>query len=104
MNKSLALRNRIYRFCFLLFSFFLFIYLLYFLIYGEKGVLSYHKVINKHSLLEQKLVLLENRNNKLKDYISRLNPNTLDLDYLDEKLRIKKGKFKDNELIIKLSN
>ena len=103
MNKSLALRNKIYRFCFLIFSFFLFIYSLFFLIYGEKGIFSYYNVINKHTLLNEKLILLENKNNQLEDYINRLNPNTIDLDYLDEKLRIKNGRFSDNELTIKLN-
>ena len=104
MNKSLALRNKIYRFCFLLFSFFLFIYLFYFLINGERGLLSYYKIVNKHTLLNQKLIYLKNKNNKLLDKISRLSPNTLDLEYLDEQIRLNTGKISKNELVIKLNN
>ncbi len=104
MNKSLALRNKIYRFCFLLFSFFLFIYVFYFLINGERGLLSYYKIINKHKLMNEELIYLMNENKKLSDKISRLSPNTLDLEYLDEQLRLKTGRISENELIIILDN
>ena len=104
MNKSLALRNKIYRFCFLLFSFFLFIYVFYFLINGERGIFSYFKVVKNHSLMEEELILLNNKNNNIKDKISRLSPNTLDLEYLDEQLRINIGKTSKDELTIKLNN
>ena len=104
MNKSLALRNKIYRFCFLLFSFFLFIYVFYFLINGERGLLSYYKIINKHKLMNEELIYLMNENKKLSDKISRLSLNTLDLEYLDEQLRLKTGRISENELIIILDN
>ena len=104
MNKSLVLRNKIYRFCFLLFSFFLFLYLFYFLINGGRGVLAYYKIIKKHSLLKEELIFLNNKNKKLEDKISRLSPNTLDLEYLDEQIRSNTGKISENELVIKLNN
>ena len=104
MNKSLALRNKVYRFCFLLFSFLFFFYLFYFLMNGEKGIFAYYKIINKHSLMEEKLILLENKNSQLEDKISRLSPNTLDLDYLDEKIRLNTGKISENEIIVKFDN
>ena len=104
MNKSLALRNKIYRFCFLLFSFFLFIYVFYFLINGERGLLSYYKIIKKHTLMNEELIYIMNKNKKLSDKISRLSPNTLDLEYLDEQLRLKTGRISENELIIILDN
>ena len=103
-NKSLALRNRIYRFCFVLFSFFLFIYLLYFLINGEKGVLSHYKIMKKNLLIKEKLLNLENKNNKLKDKITRLTPKNIDLDFLDEQIRLNTGKTAENELIVVLDN
>ena len=102
MNKSFALRNKIYRFCFLLFSFFLFLYLFYFLIKGEKGILSYYKIITKYYLIKEELIVLDKKNKEIEDKISRLSPNTLDLDYLDEQLRINNGNIADNELIINL--
>tara|TARA_B100001013_G_C24484686_1_gene392691 strand:+ start:406 stop:720 length:315 start_codon:yes stop_codon:yes gene_type:complete len=104
MNKSLALRNKIYRFCFLLFSFFLFFYILYFLINAERGVPAYFKIIKKHSLMKEELFLLENTNKELEDKISRLSPNSLDLEYLDEQIRLNTGKVSKNELVIKLNN
>ena len=104
MNKSFALRNKIYRFCFLLLSFFLFLYLLYFLIYGKRGIRAYYKIINQYSSMEKKLIILENNNKELEDKISRLSPNTLDLDYLDEQIRLKTGKITENQLVIKLDN
>ena len=104
MNKSLALRNRIYRFCFLLFSFFLFLYIFYFFLYGNKGILAYYKFEKKHSDKLEQLILLKNKNSILEDRISRLSPNTLDMEYLDEQIRINLGKISMNELVIKLEN
>ena len=104
MNKSLALRNKIYRFCFLLISFFLFLYLLYFLINGDRGIRAYYKIINEYNLMNEELIDLEKINNELEDKIVRLSPNTLDLDYLDEKIRKNTGKISENELVIKLDN
>ena len=104
MNKSIAFRNRIYRFCFLLFSFFLLLYLFYFLINGERGILAYYKISNKYSLINEELISLDIKNKEIEDKISRLSPNTLDLEYLDEQLRKNTGKISYNELIIKLNN
>ena len=104
MNKSLALRNKIYRFCFLLLSFFFFLYLFYFLINGDRGVFAFYNIIRKQTLMEEELIFLENKNQKLEAKISRLSPNTLDLEYLDEQLRINVGKTSENELVIQLNN
>ena len=104
MNKSFILRNKFYRFCFLLFSFFLFTYLLYFLINGDRGIISYYKISKKHFLIKENHVLLKSKNNLLEDKISRLSPNSLDLDYLDEQLRLKTGKIFENEIVIKLED
>ena len=54
--------------------------------------------------MEEELIVLENKNKKLEDKISRLSPNTLDLDYLDEQLRINTGKTSKDELTIRLNN
>ena len=48
--------------------------------------------------------ILINKNKELEDKISRLSPNTLDLEYLDEQLRINIGKTSKDELTIKLNN
>ena len=54
--------------------------------------------------MEKKLIILENNNQEFEDKISRLSPNTLDLDYLDEQIRINTGKISENELVVKLDN
>ena len=102
MNKSLSFRIKLYRFCFLLISFFLFINILYVFFYGNRGLISYYKLSNKSDLMEEHLVSLEKYNILLEDKIERLNPNTLDLDFLDEQLRLQTGKFNKNEIIIDL--
>ena len=104
MNKSLALKNKLYLFFLLLISLFIFVYLFYFLINGEKGVLSYYKITKKNLLIEEKLLNLEIKNNKLKDKITRLTPKNIDLDFLDEQLRLNIGKTTENELIVVLDN
>mgnify|MGYP003712125901 CR=1 FL=1 len=67
-------------------------------------MLAYYKIIKKHSAAEQELYFLQNKNNRLVDKISRLSPNTLDLDYLDEKIRLNTGKISENELVIIFDN
>ena len=49
MNKSLALKNKLYLFFSLLISFFIFLYLFYFLINGDRGIISYYKIKNKNT-------------------------------------------------------
>jgi cell division protein FtsB len=88
----------------LLLSFFLFFYVIYFLFNGERGILAFYEISKKHSLLEKELINLENKNNEIKDKITRLSPKTLDLEYLDEQLRLQTGKISENELVIKLNN
>jgi len=104
MNKSLILRKKLYRFCFLLFSFIMFTYIFYFIINGERGIISFYKITKKHSILTEKINFLVIENTYLENNISRLSPNNLDLDYLDEQLRLKTGKTNTNEIVIKLSN
>ena len=55
MNKSLAIKNRFYLFISLVLSFFFFLYLLYVLINGERGLISYYeKQKIKEQLLKEK--------------------------------------------------
>ena len=100
MNKSLALKNKMYFYFSFLFTFFLFIYLLYFLINGDRGVLQYFKLKNLHQNLNQELSNLEQKNKVYLDKIQRLQPNTIDLDYLDEIYREVTGFSQDNEVTI----
>ena len=62
----------------------LYYYLFYFLINGERGIISYIK-INKQQQ-EYRLILdtLNKKNDFFEDRVSRLQPNTIDLDFLEE--------------------
>ena len=102
MNKSLVIKNKIYLFSLLVFSFVLFLYLSYFLMTAERGVISFYKIKNKNIFYENELLLLNNINTELEDKISRLNPDTLDLDYLDQQIRFKTGFVAKNELVVVL--
>ena len=101
MNKSLALKNKLYLFFLLTVSLFLFLYMFYFLINGDRGVISYFKIKNQNSNYKIILTDLNNKNDLFKSRITMLQPNSLDLDYLDEKIRQKTGFIDDNELLIK---
>ena len=99
MNKSLAIKNIFYIFISLVFSFFFFLYLLYVLINGERGLISYYKIKNQKLFYEEKIADLEYKNSYLIDRTTRLQPNSLDLDYLDELMRYKTGLIEENEVI-----
>ena len=100
MNKSLVLKNKFYFYFSFLFTFFLFIYLLYFLINGDRGILQYFKLKNLNQIYEYKLTDLQKKNDLYLDRIKRLQPNTIDLDYLDETFRKVTGFTSDNETVI----
>jgi len=101
MNKSLALKKKISLFLLLIISFFVFFYLLYFLINGDRGILSYIKINKINQNLDIKLAKLEKSNNYLIDRIDRLKTNNLDLDFLDEKIRENTGFLDSDEILIK---
>ena len=100
MNKSLALKNKIFLFFLLLTLLFIFIYSIYFLVNGERGVIAFYKITNKNSDYQIILSDLEKKNMILSDKITRLQTNTLDLDFLEEKIREKTGYLQDNEISI----
>ena len=100
INKSLAFKNKITLFFLLMLSFFIFIYLAYFLINGDKGIISYYKLKNKNYEYTVLLSKLDNDNKIIVDRITRLKPNTIDLDYLDEKIKDQTGYLNSNELLI----
>jgi cell division protein FtsB len=100
MNKSLALKNKIFLFFLLLTFLFIFIYSIYFLANGQKGIIAFYKLKNQNSDYEIILSNLEEKNSILSDKIKRLQTNTLDLDFLEEKIREKTGFLKENEVSI----
>ena len=87
MNKSLVLKNKLYFYLSFLFTFFIFVYLLYFLINGERGLLNYFglKILNTQYNEQYMNLIIEN--DFYLDRIKRLQPTTIDLDYLDETFR-----------------
>ena len=100
MNKSLALKNKFYLFLSLIFVFLIFLYLIYFLIDPKKGVISYYKLKNKQFIYKTQLNELKTKNDLFIDRTARLQPNTIDLDYLEEQLRLKTGYIAENEILI----
>ena len=100
MNKSVILKNRVILYLSFLVTFFIFIYLVYFLIYGQRGLLQYYYLSKQNQEYSQKLIEFKSENNYLSDRIKRLQPNTLDLDFLDEQVRKKLGLIDKNEIVI----
>ena len=100
MNKSLALKNKLYLFFSLVLVFLIFLYLIYFLFDPEKGIISYYKLKNKQLIYKTQLNELKIKNDIFIDRTTRLQPNTIDLDYLEEQLRIKTGYIAENEILI----
>ena len=100
MNKSLILKNKIVLFLSFLITFFIFIYLVYFLINGQRGLLKYFYLTKQAEEYSQTLAKLKTENNYYLDRTKRLQANTIDLDYLDEQTRKKLGLIDKNEIVI----
>ena len=100
MNKSLALKNKFYLFFLLLTSLFIFLYIFYFLVNGPRGLISYYKIKNQNLSFKETLYNLDMRNKIILDRVNRLKVNTLDLDFLDEKIRENTGYLDDEELLV----
>ena len=102
MNKSLVLKNKFYFYLSFLFTFFLFVYLLYFLINGERGLLKYFSLKSLNSQYYEQYIFLTKQNEYYLDRIKRLQPNTIDLDYLDETFRKVTGFTSEKETVINI--
>ena len=100
MNKSVIIKNKIILYLSFLITFFIFIYLVYFLINGQRGLLKYLFLTKQAQQYDNTLANLQNNNDYYLDRTKRLKPNTLDLDYLDEKARKKLGLIDKNEIVI----
>ena len=75
-------------------------YLINVLINGPRGVFAYFKYKNLNIKQFQELTYLNKKNDILLNRIERLQPNTLDIDYLEEKLRENTGFLKENEILV----
>ena len=100
MNKSVVLKNKILLYLSFLITFFIFIYLVYFLINGQRGLLKYLSLTKQANDYYQTLADLKAENNYFIDRTKRLKPNTVDLDFLDEQARKKLGLIDKNEIVI----
>ena len=100
MNKSLILKNKIILYFSFLITFFISIYLIYFLINGQRGILKYFYLSKQNQEFNQTLKLLQDKNKYYVDRSARLKPNTVDLDFLDERARKKLGLIDKNEKVI----
>ena len=100
MNKSVVLKNRLILYFSFLITFFIFLYLVYFLVYGQRGLLQYFYLSKQNQEYNERISQLTSENQYLDDQIKKLQPNTVDLDFLDEQVRKKLGLIDKNEIVI----
>ena len=100
MNKSVVIKNRIILYFSFLITFFIFLYLVYFLVYGQRGLLQYFYLSKQNQEYKETLANLTNENQYISNRIKKLQPNTVDLDFLDEQVRKKLGLIDKNEIVI----
>ena len=100
MNKSVVLKNRIILYFSFLITFFIFLYLVYFLVYGQRGLLQYFYLTKQNQEYNETHAQLTFENQYLSNRIKKLQPNTVDLDFLDEQVRKKLGLIDKNEIVI----
>ena len=103
MNKSVILKNKIILFVSFLITFFIFIYLVYFLINGQRGLIQYLHLTKIADDYNQTLANLKRENNFYIDRTMRLQTNSVDLDFLDEQVRKNLGLIDKNEIVIILN-
>ena len=75
-------------------------YLVYFLIYGQRGLLQYFYLSKQNQEYNETLAQLSSENQYMSNRIEKLKPNTVDLDFLDEQVRKKLGFIDKNEIVI----
>ena len=100
MNKSVVLKNRIILYFSFLITFFIFLYLVYFLVYGQRGLLQYFYLSKQNQEYNKILGQLTSENQDVTNRIKKLQPNTIDIDFLDEQVRKKLGLIDKNEIVI----
>ena len=102
MNKSVILKNKIILYFSFIISIFITIYLVYFLINGQRGLLKLFYLTKQNQEYNDILYNLKVENKYYSNSIKRLQPNSIDLDFLDEQVRNKLGFIDKNEMIIVL--
>ena len=73
---------------------------MYFLVYGQRGLLQYFYLSKQNQEYNETLAQLTSENQYLNNRIKKLQPNTVDLDFLDEQVRKKLGLIDKNEIVI----
>ena len=73
---------------------------MYFLVYGQRGLLQYFYLSKQNQEYNERLLQLTSENQYLSNRIKKLHPNTVDLDFLDEQVRKKLGLIDKNEIVI----
>ena len=89
---------------FLLFGTFLFIYIFFNLLDGERGLISYFEKKDKLSILENTKKDLNIKINLLEERILLLTENPIDLDYIEILLRKKLFYGKEGEIVYLIQN
>jgi cell division protein FtsB len=100
MNKSVVLKNRLILYFSFLITFFIFLYLVYFLVYGQRGLLQYFYLSKQNQEYNETIAQLTSENQYMSNRIKKLQPNSIDLDFLDEQVRKKLGLIDKNEIVI----
>ena len=102
MNKSVILKNRIILYFSFIITFFITIYLVYFLINGQRGLLKFFYLTKQNQEYNEMVNNLKAENKYHSNNIKKLQPNSIDLDFLDQQVRNKLGFIDKNEIIIVL--
>ena len=74
------------------------------MINGERGMISFYKIKNQQIELLYELKKIKSKYNLFVDKVKRLKINTIDLDYLDEQIRLNTGYISENELVVSLED
>ena len=73
---------------------------MYYTIASDRGVIKYFKLSNEFNKKNDQYIHIINSNNELRNKIDKLNPNNIDIDFLEEISRKKIGYLSKNEIII----
>lgn len=81
-------------------GFLLFAYFAYHLIQGDHGLLAWRNLTNKIKIDTNSLQQVEQEKNRLENEVKLLNPGSLDLDMLDERVRTMLNYQGDNDIVV----
>jgi len=75
-------------------------YFSYFAIFGNKGALNYFKIRQELNQKQETRLELETNLKAKQEKINKMQPESLDLDLLDEQTRKNLGHGKENEVVV----